>query len=116
MIQYCLENRQAFGVVLIQSGHAAGSVLPEPVQVGCSARITEITPLENGRMNLVAQGDDRFRIININHDHPYRVGNVEGLPLERAHSIAIIPGLRRLVPWIKHYLQLIDDFEGDRIT
>lgn len=114
MMRRCLDESQPFGVVLIRRGQESGDSLAEPVRVGCSARITEVTPLEDGQMNLIALGDDRFRILTLNYDLPYLVGNVEGLPLERTHSLEIIRGLRRLVPYIKKYLRQIDALEGEK--
>jgi Lon protease-like protein len=60
MIRRCLDESQPFGVVLIQRGQEAEGPLADPVRVGCTARITEVTPLEDGHMNLIALGDDRF--------------------------------------------------------
>jgi uncharacterized protein len=66
MIHDCLKSSQPFGVVLIRNGKEANSHLAEPHYVGCSARILDVEPLEEGRMNLVALGQQRFRILELN--------------------------------------------------
>ena len=83
MIRHCLDHQQPFGVVLIHQGLEAYGPLAKPVQMGCAARIINTTPLEDGRMNLTAVGDERFRILKLNYDLPYLVGEVESVPLER---------------------------------
>lgn len=105
MIRRCLDEQQPFGVALIQQGEEAGGALAEPVQVGCTARISEAAPLPDGRMNLTALGDERFRILELDHSQPYLVGRVENLPLEGPCSLEISRGARRLEPQVRHYLQ-----------
>jgi len=108
MIRHCIDNDQPFGVVLIHQGIEAGAGLAEPVHVGTTARIAEVSPLADGRMNLTALGDDRFRIHRLSYELPYLMGEVESLPLERPHSLSIVRGAHRLRPWVHDYLQLVD--------
>jgi Lon protease-like protein len=107
MIRQCQADSQPFGVVLIHQGIEAYGPVAEPVRVGCTARIARLVPLEDGRMNLTALGEERFRILKLIHDHPYLVGEVESLPLERPSSIALLRGMRLLTPIVKDYLRLI---------
>jgi uncharacterized protein len=111
MVHRCLDEKQPFGVVLIQKGLEAYGPLAEPVQVGCAARIAEMTPLEDGRMNLTALGDERFRVKQLSFDEPYLVGEVESFPLERPHSLGILRGMRELMPWVKSYLGLVSQLD-----
>lgn len=111
MMRRCLEMRQPFGVVLIHQGVEAYGPPARPVQVGCTARITQVTHLPDGRMNLTAMGEERFRILKLNESQPYLVGEVEVLPLEGPSSIEIARGARRMVPWIKAYLRLMNQID-----
>ncbi len=113
MIRYCLDHQQPFGVVLIHQGLEAYGPLAKPVQMGCAARIINTIPLEDGRMNLTAVGDERFRILNLNYDLPYLVGEVESVPLERPSSIEIARGARQLAPWVSEYLRLIKRIDAE---
>ncbi len=62
MIRRCLETNAVFGIVLIRHGVEAMGPLADPYPIGCTARIIEIEPLGNGRMNLTAIGEERFEI------------------------------------------------------
>ena len=107
MIGLCLEQERPFGVVLIRSGQEALGPLARPHRVGCTARITEVQPLSEGRMNLTAFGQERFRIISLSHARPYLVGLVEPYPLEAGNPQTFAQSGRRLHPWIIRYLEIL---------
>ena len=88
MIGRCLEERTSFGVVLIRSGDEVGGSA-EPCDVGASARIARLQRLPDGRMNLVALGQRRFRIFDLDHSEPYLQGDVEYPASEDTDSPAI---------------------------
>jgi Lon protease-like protein len=54
---------------------------PPPLfQIGCIGKISEIQALEDGRYNIVLEGESRFRIINeLNVSTPFR--QVQALPM-----------------------------------
>ena len=79
MIGTCMVTDQTFGVALIRSGLEVGGPA-EVCAVGTTARIIQIDRLQDGRMNLVTVGVDRFRIIERYDDQPYARGRVELLP------------------------------------
>jgi Lon protease-like protein len=78
MIGECIDGDLPFGVVLIKSGQEVGGSA-EPHPVGTTARITRFRRLDDGRLNLVAVGGDRFRIEQITQSHPYLRADVEFL-------------------------------------
>jgi Lon protease-like protein len=108
MMRRCIDENRPFGVALIRHGLEAGGAPAEPYMVGCTARITSIEPLEEGRMNLAATGEERFRILELDHEQPYLVGKVEGLPIEASHSMEMMRRARRLAPWVVRYLAQVD--------
>ena len=75
MIGRCLEERAPFGVVLIRSGEEVGGAA-EPHEFGTTARIARVQRLEEGRLNLIALGERRFRIALLDDSEPYLVGDV----------------------------------------
>jgi Lon protease-like protein len=116
MIDGCIQRSQPFGVVLIKEGIEALGPLAEPHTVGCTARITSVEQLEGGRMNILAVGRERFRIISLDHDLPYLVGKVERYPLFDGDPVGQEDAARRLRPWIANYmdvLSVLDDIELD---
>ena len=114
MIHSCIRQSQPFGVVLIKEGAEALGPLAEPHAVGCTARIMSVEQLEEGRMNIVAIGRERFRIVSLDHDLPYLVGTVERYPLHEGDPVAQEDAARRLRPWITNYMEVLsalDDIE-----
>ncbi len=107
MINWCLATKRPFGVSLIRTGVAEGGPLPEPHSVGCTAQITQIQPLSQGRLFVMTVGHQRFRIRDLSHDRPYLMGEVEEYPL-LPESVAM---LRRpadqLYPLVVDYLDVL---------
>lgn len=81
MIGECSEQERPFGVVLIQAGEEVGEPA-EPHRVGTTARIAALDRLEDGRMNLVAVGQQRFQIEELVQRRPYLLGRVRLLAAE----------------------------------
>lgn len=109
MIQQCLQTGQPFGVVLIKQGVEALGPAAEPYTVGCSAQITQVERLEDGRMNIVAIGVERFQIQTLEYDKPYLVGRVENFPLPRHEPQSMTIAGTRLRPWVERYLQTLSE-------
>ena len=76
MIGDCLDTQTPFGVVLIREGPEVGDGAV-PFRIGTSARIVEVERLEDGRMNLLTQGERRFQVVEITQQMPHLVGQVE---------------------------------------
>lgn len=76
MMGECIERQTTFGVVLIKSGPEVGGPA-EPHEIGTTARITRVQELDGGRLNLVAVGEERFRIARITQSRPYLRADVE---------------------------------------
>lgn len=78
MIGRCIDEHAPFGVVLIKSGEEVGGEA-EPHAVGTTAQIGRVQRLPDGRMNLIAVGRRRFRILSLDRSEPYLRGEVEFL-------------------------------------
>ncbi|MGW8251082.1 MAG: LON peptidase substrate-binding domain-containing protein [Anaerolineales bacterium] len=113
MINLCVDRSVSFGVVLIQLGMEANGPLAQPYEVGCTARILEVEPLSEGRMNVLAVGQQRFRTVLLDREKaPYLTGILESFPLgdpnpEMAEAVS-----GRLKPWVKRYLQVLSESSG----
>lgn len=71
MVNEVLEGDRLFGIIFCD-GPSKGSV-----DVGCSARILDVEKLHDGRMNIMTQGEKRFRVIDHVQRHPYMISTVE---------------------------------------
>lgn len=107
MIQRCLEEHRPFGVVLIRQGVEALGPLADPYSVGCTANIVQVERLEHGRMNILALGEERFRIHDLHREQAYLTGTVEVMPIDIPHTLSVIRAAQELKPWVTAYLQLL---------
>jgi len=107
MINQCIENEQPFGIVLIEEGEEVLGPLATPHAVGCMARITQVERLEDGRMNILAVGQERFQVQTLNHDRPYLIGEVEPLPLNEQDTPLAQNAARQLRPLVERYLSVL---------
>jgi Lon protease-like protein len=114
MINRCLEENRPFGVVLIREGQEVGSEAV-PYEVGTTALIATVNRTEEGEMDIVTVGSERFRLRALHHDQPYLVGSAEPWPLrniaaDRAHrQVEPMRALFRL------YLSMLTQAQGIRI-
>jgi len=87
MIGACIREQIPFGVVLDRSGSELGEAL-DPVKVGTTAVIREVTKLPEGRLYIVAYGVRRFKIKQVLSTKPFWQAEVTYLaePLGPADS------------------------------
>ena len=69
MIQKCLKNNKLFGVVLAKGNMCA--------EIGTIAEIIDAEKLDDGKMNVLAEGKKRFKIIDLTSEEPYYEANVK---------------------------------------
>lgn len=105
MVRRCMDEQLPFGVVLIRHGQEALGPLAEPYEVGTSAEIVQTRHLEDGRMNLVVVGQERFRIRTLDaQTTPYLTGEVEAFPLETGQPEVIANQSQELRSKVQRYL------------
>ncbi len=104
MMQRCLNNAENFGVILLKTGPAEGP-LGDMYEIGTAAQITQMKPLEGGRMNIVSVGHKRFRLISTHHANPYLTGIVEDFPLTNAESNRAYHISKRVMNKLTTYLR-----------
>lgn len=75
MINECYGEKKPFGVVLARP--ESEYLQEEPYPVGTMAEIEVLDRLEDGRMNLIARGSQRFRIVSQHREKPYLSALVE---------------------------------------
>ena len=91
MIGECLENDAPFGVVLIKDGPEVGAPA-DPERIGTSTRILRSEMLDQGRMNIMTRGQQRFEIEEIVQRVPHVVGRVRYLvDIEGEDCAELIP-------------------------
>lgn len=80
LVNRCLEEERPFGVLLIRKGKEVGDSAV-PYTVGTTTVIAGVSQMDDGRMNIVTIGHERFRLRVLHHSLPYLVGDAEPWPL-----------------------------------
>lgn len=107
MINRCIEENRPFGVLLIQEGSEVGEPAV-PHTVGTLARIRVVERLDEGRMNLMAEGTERFRLLDyIKGEEPYLVGMIEALRDDADNSAQIAPLVEEIGGLFHQYLKVL---------
>jgi Lon protease-like protein len=76
MINTCIERDEPFGLVLLRSGaeeEKEGTIH----RVGVTVRIVQVERLDDGRMNILVEGESRFRIHRFIQQTPYWKASVD---------------------------------------
>jgi Lon protease-like protein len=114
MISRCLEEERPFGVLLIREGREVGGGAL-PYEVGTTALIAGVSHLEEGRMNIVTIGNERFRLHSVRHDQPYLVGDAEPWPLAGAELDQAREQVSLVEALFHQYLTLLAQAQGEKI-
>jgi len=85
MINGCIDRKEVFGLVLLRSGAEEES--EDTIhRVGVSTRITEVERLDDGRMNILCEGETRFRIYRFTQQTPFWKGSVQLFEEDPVHQ------------------------------
>lgn len=86
MVKRCLRDQSPFGVCAIREGTEVNSAVGTPAvpaDVGCTARIAEWDMAQLGLLEIIAQGESRFRILERRVEKDgLQMARVELLPAE----------------------------------
>jgi Lon protease-like protein len=113
MISECLEGGESFGVCLIRDGDEAGDPDVMPHEIGTTAEIGDVTPLENGRYYISTVGRQRFRIERVVEREPFLTVEVSFLPEEGpADALTVGELASEIRDVFRDYLRLLVEFSG----
>ncbi len=115
MINRCLEDDLAFGVLLIKEGSEVGApVIPH--EIGTVARIVDVARAEDGRMNISVMGVTRFKLVEQSTQRAYLTGKIQLLPDENLDLSKVEFSARRTAQLFKDYvkkIQAISEMESE---
>jgi len=113
MVTECIEGGESFGVCLIRDGDEAGDPGVMPYEVGTTAEIGNVTPLENGRYYISTVGRRRFRVERVLAREPFLTVEVAYLPDDEPEDFSAIDVLVREIRAVfRDYLRLLVEFSG----
>lgn len=121
MTRECLDTGEPFGVVLAKTRDAletnSGNYFDDVYHVGTTAHITAVEHLDNGRMNVITVGQDRFIIRDITVDRDdLLIGQVDPFPMEEGNAQQVDYLIQRLRPMVEQYIQHLADASGEDLS
>jgi Lon protease-like protein len=76
MINACIASGEVFGLLLLREG-AQEETEHTIHRAGTTARVIQVERLDGGRMNILCQGEARFRVLRFTDSSPYWKGSVD---------------------------------------
>lgn len=110
MISECYERGLPFGVVLVRP--ESEPLHEEPYPIGTMAEIEVLDRMEDGRLNLIARGLQRFRILSQHREKPYLSGIVEVYRDATEMGAALNQPLQRASLLFRSYLEALLEVAG----
>lgn len=85
MVNGCIDRDEAFGLVLLRFG--SDDETEDTIhRVGVTARVAEVERLDDGRMNILCEGETRFRIHRFTQQKPFWKASVDFFEDDERHS------------------------------
>ena len=122
MIRDCLATDRLFGVILAKNKRAQApnvvDLAPDDLyNVGTTAHIKAIENLEDGRMNLITVGQDRFVVKNIqSSSDDFLIGQVEPLKMQDDNPAKVQNMTQKLRPLVKQYIEHLGNASGEDLS
>jgi Lon protease-like protein len=112
MINRCLQEEMPFGVLLIQEGSEVGDIA-KPESVGTLARIHAVERLDEGEMNLLTEGTQRFRLLDtLDSGDAYLVGRIELMRDAPSKIEVVSPLAEEVTRQFQEYFNILVEHAG----
>jgi len=97
-----------FGVIAIRHGRETGvDGIQALYEIGCIAILRQVTPLEDGRYDVVTVGTQRFRLAGLDDSGPYLRGQVDLLTEETGDEAGAAQAVRIVRDGFRAYLNAL---------
>lgn len=115
MINRCIEQKSPFGVVFVpESGQGD---LPFPFHsIGTMAHVTNVERLEQGRMNIMALGRQRFKVERVLSQVPYHLAQVSLYPVSHHHRASDQLLAAHVHEHLVAYAELLMELTGGEVS
>lgn len=99
-----------FGVIAIRHGRETGvDGIQALYEIGCTAILRQVKPLEDGRYDLVTVGTQRFRLASLDDSGPYLRCRVDLLTEEAGDEAAAAQAVRVVRDGFRAYLNALTE-------
>src|SRR5437763_5437519 len=110
LISDVMLSDQRFGIVLLRPGYESDYFgAPPAFACGTVARVEQSVTLDDGRYNILVNGDTRFRIIDEVSREPYRVARVVAQPQVERDAVAAYAQRTWLTELSQQYLHFLPE-------
>jgi Lon protease-like protein len=97
-----------FGVIAIRHGRETGvDGIQALYEIGCTAILRQVKPLEDGRYDVVTVGTQRFRLASLDDSGPYLRGQVDLLTEETGDEAGAAQAVRIVRDGFRAYLNAL---------
>lgn len=97
-----------FGVIAIRHGRETGvDGIQALYEIGCTAILRQVKPLEDGRYDVVTVGTQRFRLASLDDSGPYLRGHVDLLTEETGDEAGAAQAVRVVRDGFRAYLNAL---------
>ena len=111
LLQSVLETDQRFGIIRIDPNTG------EMAEIGCCAEVLQHQTTNDGRSYIVTLGQQRFRLLNIARETPFRTGMVSWIEDETTDDPDILHALSRTVSdALKDVVTLTAKLQGQQVS
>ena len=111
LLQSVLETDQRFGIIRIDPNTG------EMAEIGCCAEVLQHQTTKDGRSYIVTLGQQRFRLLNIARETPFRTGMVSWIEDETTDDPDILHALSRTVSdALKDVVTLTAKLQGQQVS
>jgi Lon protease-like protein len=97
-----------FGVIAIRHGRETGvDGIQALYEIGCTAILRQVKPLEDGRYDVITVGTQRFRLASLDDSGPYLRGEVDLLTEETGDEAGAAQAVRVVRDGFRAYLSAL---------
>jgi Lon protease-like protein len=116
MLSRVLDGERRFGVVAIVHGHEVGGPADYHA-IGCVAEVRQARRYPDGRLDVVAQGEQRFRVEGVTQSAPYIIANVAALNETTGDAAGerIVPVGRLFNRYVTNLLEIAGEQEIEQV-
>jgi len=99
-----------FGVIAIRHGRETGvDGIQALYEIGCTAILRQVKPLEDGRYDVITVGTQRFRLASLDDSGPYLRGEVDLLTEETGDEAGAAQAVRVVRDGFRAYLNALTE-------
>jgi Lon protease-like protein len=99
-----------FGVIAIRHGRETGvDGIQALYEIGCTAILRQVKPLEDGRYDVITVGTQRFRLASLDDSGPYLRGQVDLLTEEAGDEAGAAQAARVVRDGFRAYLNALTE-------